>query len=125
MHTLDWFFFLEQLEQTARQEAALNLVIPTTLRLGVYAKRSNAFRNLSFSKEHSTIASLDFWEMTTTQLANWLQMFLGIDTVNQLIEVCGQALYVGAGPRYWAESAAGDPEGWGANLQVIFVFPRE
>lgn len=44
--------------------------------------------------------------------------------VNQLIKVGKQLMQFGGGVRYWAESPAAGPEGWGLRLNVTFVFPR-
>jgi len=35
-----------------------------------------------------------------------------------------QMVQVGGGVRYWAESTEGGPEGWGARVQLSFVFPK-
>ena len=44
--------------------------------------------------------------------------------VNQLLKVGDQVLQLGAGVRYWAESPAGGPEGWGVRINVILVYPK-
>jgi hypothetical protein len=43
--------------------------------------------------------------------------------VNQLVRIGGQAVQLGAGIRYFAESPAGGPD-WGFRLNLTFVFPR-
>ena len=45
-------------------------------------------------------------------------------TVNQLLKIGDQPIQVGAGVRYWAESAAQGPEGWGFRFQVTLLFPK-
>jgi hypothetical protein len=45
-------------------------------------------------------------------------------TVNQLLKVGPQIIQVGGGVRYWAESPENGPEGWGARLQLTFLFPK-
>ena len=44
--------------------------------------------------------------------------------VNQLIDVKGQKMQIGAGLRYWADSADDGPEGFGARVNVTFLFPK-
>jgi hypothetical protein len=45
-------------------------------------------------------------------------------TVTKLLHVGGQALSIGAGVRYWAESPTGGPQDWGFRLNLTFLFPR-
>lgn len=44
--------------------------------------------------------------------------------VNQLFTVGGQRIQLGAGVRYWLDSPDGGPEGFGARLNLVFLFPR-
>lgn len=44
--------------------------------------------------------------------------------VSKVVTLGGQPVSLGAGVRYWAESAPGGPEGWGARFVVTFLFPR-
>ena len=44
--------------------------------------------------------------------------------VAQLLKVGDQLIQVGAGVRYWADSAPGGPEDWGFRLQVTWLFPK-
>ena len=44
--------------------------------------------------------------------------------VNQLLSIGGQKMQIGGGLRYWAESPASGPEGIGARVNVIFLFPK-
>ncbi len=46
-------------------------------------------------------------------------------TVSQLLKLGGQPLSVSAGARYWAESAAGGPEGWGLRLGITLLFRKQ
>ncbi|WP_035484664.1 hypothetical protein [Geminicoccus roseus] len=43
--------------------------------------------------------------------------------VNQLIDVSGQKIQVGAGLRYWAASPDDGPEGFGGRINLTFLFP--
>jgi hypothetical protein len=44
--------------------------------------------------------------------------------VSQVIKVGKQPIQLGLGARYWAASPDGGPDGWGARLQVTFLFPK-
>ena len=44
--------------------------------------------------------------------------------INQLFSVGGQRMQVGAGLRYWVDAPEGGPEGFGARLNLVFLFPR-
>ncbi len=84
--------------------------------------------NLSFAQpfiDYATNNGIVF-EITSESEYNWRTDEWSIPivaSINKLIEISGQALYIGIGPRYWAESTDSDPEGWGINLQVILLFP--
>lgn len=43
--------------------------------------------------------------------------------VNQLLTVGGQRVQIGAGLRYYAEAPGNGPEGWGARINLVFLFP--
>lgn len=45
-------------------------------------------------------------------------------TVNQLLRFGNQLVQVGGGIRYWVESPASGPEGWGIRLQFILLYPK-
>lgn len=44
--------------------------------------------------------------------------------VSQVLALGGQTVQVGAGLRYWLEAPDGGPEGFGARLNVVLLFPR-
>lgn len=44
--------------------------------------------------------------------------------VNKIGKIGGQMIQYGAGVRYWAESTENGPEGFGARLNFILLFPR-
>jgi hypothetical protein len=44
--------------------------------------------------------------------------------VSQLLKIGGQIIQLGVGAKYWAESPDNGPEGWGARLQLTFLFPK-
>ena len=44
--------------------------------------------------------------------------------VNQMLKFGRQPVQIGAGVRYWADSPANGPHGWGARVQVTFLFPK-
>jgi len=43
--------------------------------------------------------------------------------VNQLVDLSGQKIQVGTGLRYWAVSPDDGPEGFGARINLTFLFP--
>jgi hypothetical protein len=45
-------------------------------------------------------------------------------TVQQLLKVGNLPFQIGGGVRYWADSPDNGPEGWGARLQLTFLFPK-
>jgi len=45
--------------------------------------------------------------------------------VQQLLKVGPQIIQLGGGLRYWADSADGGPQHWGARVQLIFLFPKQ
>lgn len=45
-------------------------------------------------------------------------------TVAKLFKAGGQAVSVGGGVRYWAESPGAGPHGWGFRLTVTLLFPK-
>jgi len=45
-------------------------------------------------------------------------------SVSQLLKLGPQILQVGVGVRYWAESPANGPEGWGLRATLTFLFPK-
>ena len=42
--------------------------------------------------------------------------------VSKLLRIGARPVSIGAGVRYWAESSAGSPEGFGARLTFTFLF---
>ncbi|MEE4239423.1 MAG: transporter [Anderseniella sp.] len=45
-------------------------------------------------------------------------------TVSKLVKVGSQPISLQGGLRYWANSPDNGPEGWGARMQVTFLFPK-
>jgi hypothetical protein len=43
---------------------------------------------------------------------------------SKLLRLGKQPVQIGAGVRYWADSPPGGPEGFGARLQITFLFPK-
>jgi len=41
-----------------------------------------------------------------------------------MLKVGDQIFQVGVGARYWAETPAAAPEGWGLRLQLTLLFPK-
>lgn len=48
-----------------------------------------------------------------------------IAQVSQLLKLGNQPIQLGVGARYWADSPDGGPEGWGARVQLTFLFPKK
>jgi hypothetical protein len=46
-------------------------------------------------------------------------------TVGQIIKIGGKPVQLTGGVRYWADSAPGGPEDWGARLVVTYLFPKK
>ena len=44
--------------------------------------------------------------------------------VQQMFKIGDMPMQLGAGPRFWAESPTGGPEGWGFRVQLTFLFPK-
>ena len=45
-------------------------------------------------------------------------------TVLQMFKVGSQLFQLGGGIRYWADSPENGPDGWGARIQLTFMFPK-
>ena len=45
-------------------------------------------------------------------------------TISQLTKIGKLPVQVGGGIRYWADSPDNGPKGWGARLQLTFLFPK-
>jgi hypothetical protein len=45
-------------------------------------------------------------------------------TVQQLLKIGPLPVQIGVGARYWADSPPNGPEGWGARVQLTFLFPK-
>ncbi len=44
--------------------------------------------------------------------------------VSKVVNIGGQMMSFNGGIRYWAESPDSGPEGWGARLVIVFLFPK-
>jgi len=47
-----------------------------------------------------------------------------IPIVGQLFKIGPQILQLAVAGKYWAESPDNGPNGWGARVQLTFVFPK-
>lgn len=45
-------------------------------------------------------------------------------TVAQMLKIAGQPFQVTVGPRFWADSPDGGPEGWGLRAGLTLLFPK-
>jgi len=44
--------------------------------------------------------------------------------IAQVLKIGPQLIQLKAGIRYWADSAPGDPEGWGVKVGLVLLFPK-
>jgi len=44
--------------------------------------------------------------------------------IAQVLKIGLQLIQLKAGIRYWADSAPGDPEGWGFKMGFVLLFPK-
>ena len=45
-------------------------------------------------------------------------------TAMQMLKIGSQMMQFGGGVRYWADSPENGPDGWGARIQLTFIFPK-
>jgi hypothetical protein len=67
------------------------------------------------------------WEFTSESTYNWKDDAWSVPltvTASQFVMVGDLPILIGGGVKYWAESAAGDPEGISLNLNLYLLFPK-
>lgn len=47
-----------------------------------------------------------------------------ISQIGQMFKIGSQIMQITVGAKYWADSPDGGPEGWGARVQLTFLFPK-
>lgn len=62
-------------------------------------------------------------ETTYDWISNDAQVPINV-TATKLTKIGGNPVSIGGGVRYWADSTAGGPDGWGARLILTFLFPK-
>ncbi|MGI9434041.1 MAG: transporter [Geminicoccaceae bacterium] len=85
--------------------------------------------NASFLQPFLAYATPGGWSFALNSEAtyNWdtEDLSLPINAVaNKVTRVGDQTIQLGIGARYWADSPDSGPEGWGARLNLTFLFPR-
>jgi hypothetical protein len=71
----------------------------------------------------------DAWtfSLNTESTYNWAAKDWSVPVnaaVSKLVTFGDQPVSLGAGVRYWADSATGGPDGWGARFTMTFLFPK-
>lgn len=89
-----------------------------------YGQSSNTYVQpfLSYSTKKSTSYSIN-----AEYTYNWItkQWSVPINlSVAQIFKIGGKPVQIGGGVRYWAENPAGGAQGWGAKLNVTYLFPK-
>lgn len=67
------------------------------------------------------------YALNTEATYDWVSEQAGVPinfTASKLTKIAGQPVSLGAGVRYWADSMANGPEGWGARLMITFLYPK-
>lgn len=77
---------------------------------------------VSYTTPKATTLSLNL-ESTYNWKADDLALPVNFQ-VNQLIDVSGQKMQIGAGVRYWLDPAQGGPDDFGARVNLVFLFPK-
>jgi len=65
--------------------------------------------------------------LTTESTYDWENDELSVPlifNVSQMLKIGPQIMQAGVGIRYWADSPDSGPEGWGARIQLTFLFPK-
>jgi hypothetical protein len=89
-----------------------------------YGQTSNTFLQpfVSYTTPKATTFGLN-----TEATYNWIthQWSVPINlSVAQIIKVGGKPVQISGGVRYWADSPAAGPQGWGARLVITYLFPK-
>ncbi|SDD63043.1 hypothetical protein [Ruegeria marina] len=67
------------------------------------------------------------FSLNTETNHNWIsdEASVPINAVaSKLVRIGRQPVSIGAGVRYWADTPAGGPEGWGLRLTVTLLYPK-
>ncbi len=89
-----------------------------------YGDSSNTFLQpfLTYTTKKSTSFSVD-----TESTYNWETEEWSVPinmSVSHVVKVSGKPVQLKAGARYWADSPEAGPDGWGARLEVTYLFPK-
>jgi len=76
--------------------------------------------------DYTTKSAITF-EITTESTFDWESDQWTVPlvaTVTKVLKWGNQYVSVGGGVRYWLETTDSDPERWGLNIQITFMFPK-
>jgi len=84
--------------------------------------------NLTFLQPFLAFTTPDAWTFSANAEStyNWETDEWSVPVnllATKLLKLGNQPISVGPGVRYWAKSATGGPQGWGARLQFTLLFP--
>ena len=77
---------------------------------------------VSYITQSKTTYAVNFESTYDWETRNW-SIPLNL-TANQLLRFGNQLVQVGGGIRYWVDSPANGPEGWGLRLQFTLLYPK-
>ena len=85
--------------------------------------------NSTFLQPFVSYTTPDAWtfSLNTESTYNWAAKDWSVPVnaaVSKLVTFGDQPVSLGAGVRYWADSATGGPDGWGARFTMTFLFPK-
>lgn len=85
--------------------------------------------NATFLQPFMSYTTPDAWTFTlnTESTYNWEAEEWSVPinaVVSKLVTIGDQPVSLAAGARYWASSATGGPDGWGARFVMTFLFPK-
>ena len=96
---------------------------------GVGNDSDNPSVNASFLQPFVSYTTEDAWtfSLQTEATYNWQSEQWAVPLngiVSKIVTIGNKPVSLGGGVRYWADSPDGGAEGWGARLNVTFLFPK-
>ncbi len=85
--------------------------------------------NNTFLQPFVSYTTPDAWtfSVNTESTYNWNENEWAVPVnaqISKLLNIGGQPVSIGGGARYWLASADNGPEGWGAAINIKFLFPK-
>ena len=95
----------------------------------VAGKGNRADISNTFFQPFISFTTPDAWtySLNTESTYNWNTSEWSVPInaqVSKLIRIGDQPVSIGGGARYWADNSVNGPQGWGATLNVKFLFPK-